>query len=134
MQLKERNTSEVAGITLPKSMLKGLIGAFIITFATFVCFALIITFTGVSEAYADIMVTAATYVAIAAGGYLAAKGAGGKGWLIGAVSGLIYMLLVWIAGCISRTGMYFSASMASSMAISALCGAIGGIIGINIKN
>ena len=129
--LTNQSTATPATRPLHKAIVKGVATALAITLATLICFAVIITYTPLNEAYADTMVDIATYIAMAAGGFAAAKGTSGRGWLTGLLCAVIYILLLWIAGSISNGGMYINGSLGTTAGVGMLCGAIGGIIGIN---
>ncbi len=129
--LTNQSTATPATRPLHKAIVKGAVTALGITLAALICFAVIITYTPLNEAYADTMVDIATYIAMAAGGFAAAKGTSGRGWLTGLLCAVIYVLLLWIAGSISNGGMYINGSIGTTAGVGMLCGAIGGIIGIN---
>ena len=129
--LTNQTTSAPTTRTLPKAIVRGVATALAITLATLICFAVIITYTPLNEAYADTMVAIATYIAIAAGSFAAAKGTSGRGWLTGLLCAAVYVLLLWIAGCIANGGTYINATLGTTAGVGMLCGAIGGIVGIN---
>lgn len=68
----------------------------------------------------------------ALGGVIAAKIAGKKGWLYGLCAGGVLFLLVSIVG-FACVGVTSGAHLAISAALCLACGAVGGIVGVNLK-
>ncbi len=91
----------------------------------------IATIAAFSEETVSVIVGAITNICIAICGFRAARHSGVHGLLSGAVAGLIYVVLLYLAGSLAFGELGFSSSAALSVVISVLCGAIGGIIGIN---
>ncbi|MBQ8525518.1 MAG: TIGR04086 family membrane protein [Clostridia bacterium] len=116
-----------------KSLARALLASMIFTIIVFVAFSLIIAFTPMSEASADIMVTAATAAAVSVSGFAAAKGAASKGWMWGALGGIAYIVSVWIIGMIASGGFSFNSKTLMALLLSVLIGALGGIVGINMR-
>lgn len=69
-------------------------------------------------------------VASMAGGFVSARRSGRRGWYVGAVSGVLYALLVVIASFLSMDTDW-SLRIAALLGISCLTGAFGGMIGVN---
>lgn len=116
------------------TLLRALAISMIFTFASFAIFAAIITYTSISEASGDILVTAVTMIAVALSGFTAAKKAASKGWMWGGLGGMVYMLVVYLAGIIAGVNIGISAKGIGILLISGIIGAIGGIAGINVNS
>ena len=129
--IKENDSSK--SLISFKSLIKSVIVAILFTIILFIVFALIISFTDITEASADTMVTVATIIGVIISGIISAYGASSKGWLSGSIGGLFYIFIVWLTGLISGYSVSFSKSTAVILALSIVFGAIGGIIGINMK-
>ena len=57
-----------------------------------------------------------------------------KGGLIaGAVSGLVYTFILWLIGGLASQTVSFGACAVTALVIGIVCGAAGGILGINTK-
>ncbi len=56
-----------------------------------------------------------------------------KGWLKGALIGFIFMGLIFLGSCILNKEIVFRLSFLYKVFIGGIAGAIGGIIGINLK-
>lgn len=129
--MQTNQNTEIRTTTIPRGLLRGWITSLIITFAALLLLSLIITYTPLNEAYADTAVAVVTYVAIAAGGFFAAKGTSGRGWLTGILSALMYILVMWIVASVAKGSMQPGDNFAVNSLISLICGAFGGIVGIN---
>ena len=125
--------TEAIKTTSTKSLIRALVISMGLTFIIFAIFSLIISFSSISEASADTMVTVATAVAIAVSGFIAAKGASSKGWMWGMLGGLTYIIAVWLIGILSNGRFIFDSNTLIAFALSAIIGAFGGIVGINVK-
>ncbi len=111
---------------------------------TAICFALTIVLlfaaswvgviTAMHEAVLSLAVSAITYLAIGVCGFRAARHTGNRGLLSGAIAGLIYVLLLYLVGSIAFGDFSFGSSSALTACISVLCGAIGGLVGINMRH
>jgi len=62
-------------------------------------------------------------------GFIAARRSHKNGWLIGAACGVLMFLVTWIAGMLSL-GSVQSGFAVFKLAVTVLCGAIGGVLGI----
>lgn len=65
-----------------------------------------------------------------AGGFVSARRSGRKGWYFGAVSGVVYALLVVLASFLA-IDTDWSLRIAALLGVTCLTGAFGGMIGVN---
>ena len=65
------------------------------------------------------------------GGWVAARAAGQRGWLMGILCGGVLFLILWLWG-LSRGGVENSYA-ATKLGVLTLSGAIGGVLGVNRK-
>ena len=72
----------------------------------------------------------ATAIGAFFGGFISAKICGEKGIICGAVSGVIFFMVLWIAGGIMGTGDFGTGMIIKALMIIG-CGSFGGIIGVN---
>ncbi|MBE7030176.1 MAG: TIGR04086 family membrane protein [Ruminococcaceae bacterium] len=107
--------------------------ALLFTILVFVIFALLITYTNVPETAVSTVVLLTTLFSVMLSGMLVSGRATNRGWFHGAVAGLCYMLMVYLAGAILFTGPVFDRRVVWMILIGFLAGAFGGIIGINLK-
>lgn len=118
---------------LPRALLRGLIVSVSVTVVALIILSLIITYTPLSEAFADIAVAVLTYIAVTAGSFSAARGTSGRGWLTGILSASVYILLMWLISTLIQGDMHTDSSNIVHIIISIICGAFGGIVGINVS-
>ncbi len=115
-----------------KKLLKGIVMSYLLTFIMLFIFSILITYTSLSESFADIIVTCATYISTAACGFFAASNTSKKGWLTGSIAGLAYILILFVIALLKGNYVVGTGTIIC-LIISALTGALGGIIGINAK-
>lgn len=115
------------------NILKAFLSSIIFTLLMFLIFSIVITYTPLSNAYADTIVEIITLISALLGGFIAGKGATSKGWLYGAGVALFYILLKLILSMVFSDKGIFNLSSLVSVIISSVVGALGGIIGINAK-
>jgi putative membrane protein (TIGR04086 family) len=115
------------------SLIKSILLSYLVTFAFFFVFAIILTYTSLSDSTIPTLNSIVMIVSIAVGGgYMAAK-VNKKGWLNGGLIGLIYIIILAIFRILADGGMDFSSYFFVKLIISIITGAIGGMIGINLK-
>lgn len=113
------------------TLLRALAISVLFTLASFAIFSVIITYTSLSEASGDIVVTAVTLIAVMLSGFEAAKKSSSRGWLWGLIGGIAYITTVYITGLAINGNSGISTKVISFFLISGTIGALGGIIGIN---
>ena len=115
------------------SILKSIGISFGFTLAVFLVFALLITYTGFPETAIGAVVLITTVLSILLAGMIISRRASTKGWLNGAIAGLIYVAILYIIGALSVTGLVFDKQVVVMALIGFFAGAFGGIIGINMR-
>ncbi len=118
----------------PISVLKGLMAAYIITIPAFIFFALILTNTDFPQKLISPAVVVATIISVLTAGSVSTKGLKSRGWLNGSIVGFIYMLVLYFFSSLIFKNFTIDKYVITMTVIGVLTGAIGGIIGINIKN
>lgn len=88
----------------------------------------------VPESLLDLLVSVSTGICVMWGGFRAARHFGRQGLLCGALSGVFYMLLLYVAGSLILGSFSFEIPVLFSVALGVGCGAIGGIVGVNTKS
>lgn len=95
--------------------------------------AILLRFTTIGEESLPLSTYIINGIALIAGGWFSGRIAGNKGWMFGALTGLLYTLLVLIIGFLA-----FDAKMRIEPALfmGGACGigAIGGILGVNTSS
>lgn len=117
----------------PISVTKGIIVSYIITLPVFCLFALILTNTDFPEKYTSSVVVITTIISILTAGSTSTKGLKSKGWLNGSVVGFVYILILYLLSSIIFRNFIVDRYVITMGIIGILTGAIGGIIGINVK-
>lgn len=115
-----------------KNILKGTIIAFMTTLVAFLVFALLLTYTNISEETIFPVVVVITGISILLGSSLGNLRIKKNGIINGGFIGLIYMLLLYfVSSCfIGNFSLNFNSIILIIAAI--LAGMLGGIIGVNV--
>ena len=117
----------------PRAVLKSIVISYAFTFIVFLVFAAIITYTGFPEMYIDTVVIITTILSVLISGMAVSVGARSRGWLNGGIGGFVYMLVLVVLGMVFSDGALFDKSDVLMLILGFVLGAIGGIIGINMK-
>lgn len=72
-----------------------------------------------------------TYLCVSFCGFRAARHNGSNGMLSGAFAGFVYILLLFTVGCCAFWRIHMGTSELLTWLICILCGAVGGVVGIN---
>jgi len=115
------------------SMLKGLLVSYIIVIFLFAFFAIILANTDFPEKYLPTAVLITTIISVITAGSTVTKRLKNKGWLNGGIVGLIYMLILYILSSIVYEDFSVNRYTITMIIIGMLSGAIGGILGINLR-
>lgn len=114
-------------------ILKGVGISFAFTLICLTIFSGLLTYTNLSESLIQPVVISVTGISIFIGSFFATRKVGKNGIIKGISVGLIYILLIYIISSVVNGGN-FALTIGSiiMILIGILCGAIGGIIGVNI--
>lgn len=115
------------------AIIKAVIISYIITIPVFIIFAFILANTDFPYRLISPAVVITTIISILVASSLSTRGIKNKGWLNGCIVGFIYMLVLYIASGIAFNNFSINRYVITNVIIGILAGAIGGIIGINIK-
>lgn len=125
--------SAINGNYYPLTIIKGILISYVITVPTFMIFAYILTNTNFPEKYISPAVIITTVISILVAGSAVTRNARSKGWLNGAIVGLVYMLVLYITSSLVFMDFSVNGYVVTIMLLGALAGTIGGIVGINLK-
>ncbi len=114
-------------------VIKGSIFAIILTIVLLLLFALILTYTNISEKTIAPVVIVITAISILIGSSISARNINKNGLLNGGSVGLIYIVFIYILSSILFTGFYLSVKSILMIISAIIAGIIGGIIGVNKK-
>lgn len=114
-------------------IIKGVGISFAFTLICLTIFSALLTYTSLSENLIQPVVISVTGISILAGSFFSTRKVEKNGILKGSTVGLIYIVLIYFISSIVNNGN-FSLNLGSIIMILAgiICGAIGGIIGVNI--
>lgn len=130
-KFNEKITTESGGSVLLLFKCVGL--SYIMTLIIFLFVALILCFTEFPESMIGSAVVITTIISIMFGGTCTARRAKTRGWLNGAIAGLMYMIILYLVSSMSGKGFGINKYVVVMMLVGAVAGAIGGIVGINLK-
>lgn len=112
---------------------KGVVLAYAITAVVFGVYALLLTYTDISEKNNSLVVLITMAIALVAGGIKSAASAGRKGWLMGALTGIMYVLIMIITGLCVLSDFSIGTKTLVCLVLGVASGAIGGMAGINLR-
>ena len=114
--------------------LKGAVIGVLITFAVFLIFAFLLSYTPLPEESIRYIAYATEVVGAFASGLIPARKSGKRGILTGLLSGTLYMLIIWLFSSLAADGFYFDTHILTMLLLSAISGAVGGVVGVNTKS
>lgn len=112
---------------------KGELIAYIISGILIIVYGLLLTFSSLSETTMPTVIMVISTVSIALSSIYVAIKAEARGWLNGALTGLIYMIILFLISLLFKTTVSFDKYVLFRMFMGFVIGALGGIIGINLK-
>lgn len=116
-----------------QKILKGEGISFAFTLISLTIFSALLTYTSLSESLIQPVVISVTGISILAGSFFATRKVEKNGIIKGIAVGLIYILLIYLTSSLVNGGNFaFTIGSIIMILIGILCGAIGGIIGVNI--
>ena len=110
---------------------KGVIWALCLTFILLAICSVVLTYTSVSENIIPVLSMLCAILSVAVGSSIAAKTAGSKGYLKGALCGVTYIIVLYIIASLISEKIVFTSHTALLFVIGIVVGALGGVIGIN---
>ncbi len=114
------------------SILKGSAISIILSIILLTIFALLLTYTTLSESTIVPVVLTITGISILAGSTISSRKIKKNGLISGGAIGLIYILFLYLASSICFAGFSFSIYSLIMLVVGIITGIIGGIIGVNI--
>jgi putative membrane protein (TIGR04086 family) len=115
------------------AVLKGILAAYVITIPAFMLFALILANVDFPQKLITPSVVVTTVISVLAAGSVSTKGLKNRGWINGSIVGFIYMLVLYLFSSLIYRNFAIDRYVITMAVIGILTGAIGGIIGINLK-
>lgn len=112
---------------------KGELIAYIISGILIILYGLLLTLSSLSESTMPTVIMIISTVSIALSSIYVAIKAESKGWLNGALTGLIYMIILFLISLLFKTSVSFDKYVLFRLFMGFVIGTLGGIIGINLK-
>ncbi len=128
--VNEAKNKTIVGI---KSMLASVGISYAVALILLLILAVFVTFTSFKEENIKIAVSIINGITVILSGTLACRRVKTLGWLNGGIEGVFYTLLLFLISILIFDNFNFGLSMILSVAIAFVLGAVGGIIGINLK-
>ena len=94
--------------------------------------ACIFAYTNINDRYLQTFVFASIVISVLVGSTLLSRNIKQKGLFLGAIFGVIYVLIVYLFTSLAYTGFFISNTLAIYLGVALLAGLIGGVIGVNI--
>jgi putative membrane protein (TIGR04086 family) len=113
--------------------LKGLLISCSITLLFTMIISLLLTYTNMMETSIPLWNTITLIVSIVSGAMYSTVKIGEKGWLNGAIIGLLYFLILFLLNYLLVKSSRLNSFSYLKLFISIVIGMIGGMIGINLK-
>jgi len=123
----EENKSQI------KQLVIGVMVGYAITCIIFLAYAMLITYTQMSERNLPMVIAVTTLLSVMIAGFDAAKGAPSRGWLWGMIAGFIYVGVLGIIMMIMLPGFLIDGRTVTVLLLSVAGGGLGGILGINLR-
>lgn len=115
------------------SMVKGVCLSYAITAIIFIIYAILITYTEMTEKNIQTVSLITTVISVIFAGFTTSSSADNKGWLWGMMAGFLYAVIMILIGLCLSPGISFSSKTVMIIIISLSGGGFGGILGINLK-
>lgn len=115
------------------AVFKGIAAACAVTCIVFVVYALLLTYTDISEQYISLIALICAAASSASAGFITARKMESGGLIWGIICGIIYAVLLFAINTLAGAEGSGIISKITMLLCSACSGGIGGILGINRK-
>ena len=114
-------------------ILKGSVTAIILTLVLLLIFALLLTYTSITENVIKPVIIVVSGISILVGSSISTLTIKKNGMLNGCLVGLIYILSLYLISSITGTGFTINLYSLIMIIVCIVTGIIGGVIGVNLK-
>ena len=121
-------------MSVATGFLKGAGISVVFTLIVFLVAALLLSYTPLAEESIPYIAFITEGIGAAISGFVPAKKTGRNGVVTGVLCGILYILIIWICASVTSDGLFFAPHIFIMVAISVIMGAIGGILGVNLKS
>lgn len=115
------------------NLLSGVIIGYAVTAIVFIGYAILLTYTDITDKHTELVVTITTLVSVIVSGFDTGKTVKYKGWFWGILAGLLYAIVMVLLGFFISDNYLIDGKSYATLAISIAGGGLGGILGINFK-
>lgn len=105
---------------------------FIIAIISSIIFAFILRFTSLQESSVQYIITAISFIALFAGGFMAGGKGQQKGWLLGGLTGFAFSLIVFFYQFLGLDRLFSFEQIIYHVCYILIC-MMGGILGVNMS-
>lgn len=130
--LQTIKTIQDEGLSL-STILKSVFISYGVSIVLLAIFAIILTYTSFPESSISTTVLMVSILSILYASKIAAKKAKNRGWLVGSITGLVYMIILYLISFIFTERVVFDLHVLCIFLTGLVAGAIGGVVGINLK-
>lgn len=114
-------------------MLKSVFLSYCVSVVLLFIASLIATFQAFSDQAISVTVNIVTALGVSICGFMAGRHFENKGLIFGAICGIIYSSLLCLIGNLVSQAFCFGTNSITALIIGLICGAVGGIVGINTR-
>ncbi|MDQ0269868.1 TIGR04086 family membrane protein [Cytobacillus purgationiresistens] len=111
----------------------GIITIFAFAIVSSFIFALILRFTSLQEASLQYVITGISFIAIFTGGFISGGKGKQKGWMLGGLTGLLYVVVIFLFQYLGFDKL-FSIDQLVYFVCYILIAMMGGILGVNMNS
>ena len=113
-------------------VVRALVISFALSLILFVILSFIMLYSSMSEQMIRPMVLVVSLIAMVIVGFVASRGSNIRGFLIGGIAALLYMLILYIIGVLVFSAPPFNLNGLIRFLYAFVAGAVGGVLGKNI--
>jgi putative membrane protein (TIGR04086 family) len=116
-----------------KIIFSSVLAALSISTTVFIFYAILITYTNITEKNMSLVATTTIVIVMAIAGFETARSCEKKGWMWGIVAGLSYAILLILISFVILDSLILNFQIFMILILAIASGGVGGILGINFK-
>lgn len=113
-------------------VIKGVIRGFLITLLLLFFYAIFVTYNDISPNISSILLTVISMISIGFGAIYSTKKIRKKGWIVGILVAVFYMILIYLLSIVVGQPAALSIKSIYKLIFALIIGMLSGILGINI--
>jgi len=115
------------------AVLHGLIAIFLLEIVSSLIFSLILKLSSVQESGLQVIITAASFISLFAGGFISGGKGKEKGWILGAATGILYSFVILLFQYLGYDRLFDQQQIIYHTCF-ILIAMMGGILGVNLSS